>query len=302
MSPERHEFSDEMDEIVKEALKTAVPEDVEARMHDQFYAFRRDLLARRAPSMRWRLRVLRATMAMACALALLVAVGHFTSNGMPPTWAEVGARFASVPFFGATVYVKKGTTSDPVQFDLWMNQGGLLRMRAGNQVMFGKKGLVTDTVRLAGPDVSSEATQYGREVIEAMTKSLANADAFSFDTLVRALPGKTVFSSPSYNAEASVAKDLVVYDIVNKDGPDWIRIWALRESRLPVHVLFWNPVDGYSVDAILVYSNQQPVEFFDPERFRASLTNSSDATDQAYLLLKDPGGRPITPSDIHRPE
>ncbi|MCX5757857.1 MAG: hypothetical protein NTU83_05010, partial [Candidatus Hydrogenedentes bacterium] len=284
-----NETRNEVDEFVKKAFDSKIPEDLEARMHAQLISFRRDLLARRTSALRWRPRLLRVATAMACAFVLIVSIEHFLYSGMPPTWAEVGARFASVPFFGATVYVKNGAMSEPVQFDLWMNQGGLLRMRAGNQVMFGKGGHITESVKLAGPDTPVEATEYGRELIESMAKSLASAEAFSFDTFVRALPGKTIVSLPSYNEEASVAKDLVVYDIVNQERPDWIRIWALRESKLPIHVLFWSPEDGYSVDAVLVYSNQQPVEFFNPDRFKESLTASSDATGQAYLLLKDPG-------------
>ncbi len=288
------------DEFMKKALDSELPKDVEARMKAQFASFRRDLLSRRPPAFHWRSRAFRMATAMACALLLITAGNRLLSRGMPPTWAEVGERFASVPFFGATVYVKNGPTSEPIQFDLWMNKGGLLRLHAGNQVMFGKDGAITDTVKLPGPDTPPEAMQYGRELIESVAKSLANVESFSLDSFVRALPSKAILSAPRYNEEASIARDLIVYDIVNTKGPDWIRIWALRESRLPVRVLFWSPEEGCNVDAVLAYSNEQPVEFFNPERFRESLKNADGATGQAYLLLKDPGGRPVTPGDIQK--
>lgn len=301
MSDERDANSNEAEALVRSALNSEMPPGVEERMRAQLASFRYRVATRRVPFWRapMRSRVFRLSAAMACAVALIVAAQPFLTPAMPPTWAEVGARFASVPFFGATVYVKSGTLAEPVQLELWMSQGGHLRMRAGNEVVFGKDGEIVDTVVLPGAPPSAE-TKSARALIEAIANSLATAETFSLDSFVRALPGQTVMAPPSFNHEASIARDLVVFDMVSTEGPEWIRIWALRESQLPVHVMFWSPLDGFSVDAVLIYSNQQPMTFFDPEAFRQSLLTNSNVTGQAYLLLDDPGGRAVTPGDVER--
>jgi len=289
----------EAEALVKDALNTDLPPEVEMRMRRRLTAFRQRVATRHVPFWRVSLhsRAFRLSAAMACAVALIVAAQPFLTPAMPPTWAEVGARFASVPFFGATVYVKSGTLAEPVQLELWMSQGGHLRMRAGNEVVFGKDGKIVDTVVLPGTPPNAE-TKSARILIESIAGSLAEAEDFSLDSFVRALPGQTVMAPPSFNHEASIARDLVVFDMLSTQGPEWIRIWALRESQLPVRVLFWSPRDGFSVDAVLMYSNQQPMAFFDPEAFRQSLRANGDHTGQAYLLLDDPGGRAVTPEDV----
>jgi len=57
----------------------------------------------------------------------------------------------------------------------------------------------------------------------------------------------------------------VVFDVELPGTPEWVRIWALRESRLPVRIRVWDPRDGETTDAVFEYSREQADEFFDPE-------------------------------------
>jgi hypothetical protein len=274
------------DDLVKKAFDTEIPEDVKARMEARFSAFQRSLRARPSRGIGWKPRVIRLAAAMTCAVALIIVIQNFGSKVVPPTWAEVGEGFASAEFVNATVYIKKAAMDEPVQFDLWLGHGGLLRMRAGNQVIFGKGGRITDTVEISGSSTPPEATKCGRELLGSVLQHLLAADEFTFDTFVRSLPGKRVISKPSYNEAATTSKDLVVYDIMNGEAADWFRVWALRESRLPIHVFFFSPTDGFSIDAVLVYSNQQPTGFFDADAFRESLKKAPVNPDPGYMLFK----------------
>jgi len=116
--------------------------------------------------------------------------------------------------------------------------------------------------------------------------------------------------TPLINPDAVISQDVVVFDVEIPGSTEWVRIWALRESRLPVRIKVWSPQDGYSTDAIFEYSRQQADEFFDPNAFENLLSTNrgSSRVNLAYAFLKDPGGKRITPEDMfarsgfHMPE
>lgn len=299
---EDQESNDALDVIVKDAMSKELPTEVNERLRDRLSAFR-TLLDARELSMRPRSRtvwtVLRATAALAVAAALIVGAGLVFDSRTAPSWAEVLETFDSTPYFNATIYVKADALAEPVQLELWMTRGGKLRLRAGNQVIFGDKGRTIETVAFAPGVKPAEGVKHARDMVGAIVEAVGRAEDFSFDTLVQALPQAGTMSAPLANQNASISRDLVVFDIANNDSPEWVRIWALRESRLPVRVLFWDPRNAASVDVALSYANQQPPEFFDPTAFKENLSKSTwRPADRAYGLLSDAGGQPVTPRDV----
>ncbi len=230
-------------------------------------------------------------------LALGVLVGHFGSmlSGTSVAWAEVTQRFQTVPFFYASIYMRDGALTEPRQFELWMGRGGCARMRAGAQVVFGRNGRVTHAF-----DVRSRQPVEADRTAADIIRMLATPDEFSLETVIQSLSeGKLLDATPAMNAEAALGEDLVVFDAQSIVSPGWVRIYALRSSRLPVGLRIWDPAEGFCVDALITYAKEQPDVFFDPGAFAAGLDDPNrDATGLAYMFLKDPGGRIVTPRDV----
>jgi len=299
---ESEDFNDPVDELIKTVNKEELPRDLEDRLRGQLSVFRERVRVRDTRSFRRRQsrkRVFRLVSAAAAALLLLTIGAYIFGARATPTWAEVVECFGEAPFFNATIYVKPDATADPVQLEFWMGQGGKSRFRVGNEVIFGEEGRMIETIPFSAPSIVPERLREARHMVQHCIEKVGEEDTFSFDTLVRALPVKGMLSQPLENQNVSISRDLVVFDIVDETDPEWTRIWALRGSRLPVRILYWDPESGKSVDVVLSYANEQAPEFFDPAAFRETLvSNATQTANQAYALLKDPGGRPITPQDV----
>ena len=244
-------------------------------------------------------RVSRFAAAAVIFLAVLTLIGEFgrlLPSGV--AWAEVTQRFQSVPFFNATIYMKEDATAEPTQMELWMSRDGRARVRVGTQVVFGRRGRVTDAF-----DIKSRAAVEPDERAAFFLRKLGETEEFSLDAVIRVMFGGEMQDvTPLVNPDAVIAQDVVVFDVDLPGTPEWVRIWALRESRLPVRIRVWDPRDGRMTDAVLEYSREQADEFFDPNAFRR-LADSGQAisrTNFAYAFLKDPGGRQITPEDMFR--
>ncbi|NIA14227.1 MAG: hypothetical protein GWP08_09100 [Nitrospiraceae bacterium] len=299
---ENTDTEDVVDHMVKNVLGKELPPDVQENLHQHLAAFRRrlgrrDLAApRRTFTLRFAFRVM---LAVVCAAVLFIEMGRLFGPAMSPTWAEVVQTFDSVPFFKATIYSRANALATPLQQELWMEAGGRLRLRAGNEVTFGEKGQMTQTIAFA--DAAGTAGQHHgiRSVLQQFAAALGTTETFSFESFLRALPGEERIWAALPNPNVSISHDIVVFDMTTDHNPDWIRVWALRESRLPIRVLFWSPESGGATDVLLSYSDQQPPEFFDADAFRASLVElEGDPASQAYALIQDPGGRPVTPRDV----
>jgi hypothetical protein len=241
-------------------------------------------------------RLVRWAVAAIVLISFVILVGEFGTflAGGNVAWAEVSQRFQSVPFFYASIYMKEGTLAQPQQFELWMGKGGYARMRVGSQVIFGRGGRAThafDVRRRSAAEVDPMAVD--------IIRMLATPDEFSFETVIQSISGgKLVDITPAMNTQAGIGKELVVFDARSAISPGWVRIYALRQSKLPVGVRIWDPAEGFVVDAIITYSKEQPAIFFDPHAFAANLDGSESETGLAYLFLKDPGGQEVTPENL----
>ncbi len=238
---------------------------------------------------------------LAVAAVILVTFGALVGQlgtmltGGSVAWADVTQRFQSVPFFYASIYMKDYALAQPQQFELWMGKGGYARMRVGSQVIFGHNGQVVKAF-----DIYSRREVQADETAVNIIELLATTDEFSLDTVIQSISaGKLVDVTPAMNTEVAIGEDLVVFDARATVSPGWVRIYALRESRLPVGLRIWDPAEGFCVDALIAYAKEQSDTFFNPEAFAEVMGRTHDnETDLAYMFLNDPGGQALTPKDL----
>jgi len=239
-------------------------------------------------------RFMRLAAAAVILLALGTLFGQFGAmlSGGGVAWAQVTQRFESVPFVYASIYVRSHALAQPQQFELWMGKGGRTRIRVGDQVIFGRDGQVTHAF-----DIRQRQAVEADETAADIVRLLASPEEFSLETVIRSLSGgKLVDVTPAVNARAALGEDLTVFDAQSAISPGWVRIYALRESKLPVGLRIWDPAEGFCVDALITYAKEQPEIFFDADAFESELKKvGNDETNLAYLFLKDPGGQIVTP-------
>lgn len=272
--------------------KNAADERVLQRMHTAY----RDSAA--VPTARAGGRIAR----LAIAAGVLIAAGLLVDRIAGPlsgnvAWAQVTQRFQSVSFVYASIYMKPEALAQPEQFELWMGKGGHARLRVGPQVVFGRDGQVSRAF-----DVRRRQAVTPDPMAADIIRMLHMPGEFSLETVIHSISGgKLVDITPTINTEAALSEDLVVFDAQSAVSPGWVRIYALRESKLPVGIRIWDPVEGFSVDALIGYARELPAIVFDPEAFAAALKEPGRGEmDLAYLFLKDPGGQNMTLGDMAR--
>ena len=227
-------------------------------------------------------------------IAALIGIHQISAPGI--AWADVTERFRTVPFFSVAIYIKEDAASEPKQMELWMSGDGRSRLRCGQQVIFAKPGIIPQAF-----DIKTRSRTEPDEMAAFLLKRIGEADEFSLDAIIKVMFRSEMQDvTPLVNPDAVISQDIVVFDVELPNTPEWVRIWALRESRLPVRIKIWDPRDGASTDAVFEYSKGQADEFFDPKAFE-SLLQGSDVSHSAnivYAFLKDPGGRNITPEEM----
>jgi len=298
----RHDGQDtggEVDTVVRDMLGGDMPPEVRERLRARLDGFRRQLPYRGPGRSSLPRLALRTAGALALAVVLVAGWARLTGEGPEPTWAEVAERFASVRFLSTTIYVRTSASADLVPLELWLGEGGRFRMLAGHEVFFGQGGRVEARVAFRAPSGNEAAVAEARAMVGGVIEALGREERFSLETLVKALPVQDIVSAPLPNQDARIASDLAVFDMADEGSAAWLRIWALRESRLPVRMLYWDPVRGERVDAVMTYAHEQPADFFEPAAYEAALEHlPAGAPGRAYALLKDAGGRPVTPADL----
>jgi len=212
------------------------------------------------------------------------------------TWAEVTERFKSVSFFSATAYFTDNPNEKPEKIEMWMGQSGKCRMHREGRVYFGEKGTLTKAVHVRSkkefePEYSDKA--------KGMIRMLGGMETFSLDSILKTFCGKQTFSEPLENKELGLSQDMTVFDITNDRTPEWMRIWVLKTSGLPVRMRVWDPRRAESMDVVFDYMKEQPEKAFDPQLYQKTLLSTNNGWgNQLYALLKDPGGRAMTPQDV----
>ena len=242
-------------------------------------------------------------LATAAAIVIVAIIGLSQFGGSTVAWADVVEKLKSVSFFNATFYLRENTSADPTQIDIWVGSGAKARIKVKDQVLFAKNGkLISGFNYVSQEEIDDDNYNIqARSVISLLGKS----DSFSLNTVVQNMSnGVLKETTPLINPLADISEDIVVFDLTTDLYPVWLRIWALRESKLPIRILAWNPENGQSQDVVLTYTKEQSESFYDSVAYQKALENSQNLlgdkqTNLAYALYKEPGGRNYVPEDIY---
>lgn len=250
------------------------------------------------------------------AAGIILAVGLFFVFGPPfgasghVAWADVVEQFNAIAFFNASVYLKENATDEPVQIEIWRNSRQQARIRVGSQVLFAEGGQVVAGYAIDGTLRKMDIPEYN-EMGMAMAQKLFGFQHFSLDTVLATFGAdrdRLQETTPLINPAAMISEDLLIFDLQSAVSPEWMRIWVLRESKLPVRMRSWDPRDGDCVDVVMNYSTEQSPEFFNPEAYEQYLLDVQQGSaaggraNLAYALLEDPGHKDYTPQDLFEKE
>lgn len=248
--------------------------------------------------------------AMITAAAVFGLVAHYglPLDGASVAWADVVEEFGSIDHFSGVLYMREKVSEEPQQIEIWMGSGRRARIRVRDQVLFGKDGKVVGGFDFVKGNKLSEGgfDLKGTRLIEMVGRE----ERFSLNYIVNTMAGMSALEevTPVVNTDAAISEDLVVFDVRSDISPEWLRIWALKNSRLPIRVRVYDPRGFDQVDLVITYSQPQSDAFYDPDSYGEAIAKSDGRTNRAYALLRDPGGKAQVPQDLfeesgyHMPE
>ena len=291
------------DRLIEQYATEEVPQDVEQLLRGRLEVFRGQMDERdrnaTQPHQHRLMTFPRLAWAGGFGLAALAVLVLITSLPSHSTWAQVIQSFRSVKFYHAMIYFRDDALGKAEQYELWQGEGGRARMKRGGRVFFAN---ADESIR--GFDVARnreiDIAQGGeaRSMLRLLKIWMQSGEEFSLDAVLKSFPGELKDATPIVNKDAGISGDLTVFDLVASNTPEWMRVWVLRESRLPIRLVSWDPRDGESIDVSFTYTISQEDRFFDPDAFTAALNKSQSRTARAYALMKDPGGRAITSENL----
>ncbi|MGC9328040.1 MAG: hypothetical protein ACP5I1_10435 [Candidatus Hinthialibacter sp.] len=279
--PDNHESSEAIiKRMLQSIMNDPIPEPVDERMERTLQTFRRNLpehpylrannrLLGFSKIIHW-LRGWNLAWSASLALLLFLFIPLFLFGGGNPSWADVAQHFKSIPFFHATVYAKKITSKDAVQFEIWMGEGGKVRLRYGSQIVFADK----EGFHKSYDILTRSAVKPDQDVMHVL-QLIHSAESFSLEAVIQILTGNTAALRALPTQVEGVSDDISIFELWRDHSPESIRIWALRGSLLPVQLQQKNKQSGESIDIFFSYLKQQPESFFDPMQFEKILAHSS---------------------------
>lgn len=221
---------------------------------------------------------------VAAAAALIIAVpivlSQFGTSLENVAWADVAARFESVPFFSVTIYLGYETSAEAKKIEIWKSQDSLIRAHDGDKVLFASAVEADPSAILDFADAGSPIVAFDRSTrqpVEAdgmarmFLRLLCPKGQFSLDTLLESAGGEMTITAVAGN-DATGSEETIVFEGTHKSTPERVRIWALRRSRLPVRLRFEDPRNGECADFLFNYTDKKDAGFFDSEVFKQQTT------------------------------
>ena len=297
----------QVDDTLRAYLGGAVPGAVESRAQKHFDGLRDQMRSERGAWTGPKLVAWRPAWAGAGALCSLLVTASIIALFSQPrlTWAAVVARFKAVQFFRATVFLTENPLKQPEKIEIWMSADRRSRVHHRGRVFFGMGDKVVrvydvssrTAIDLERLDARARREQQLNKAIH-MIGMMGRMEELSLDTVLQFFVRRPKRSAPLKNAEASIAEDMEVFDVTTGRTPEWMRIWVLKTSGLPIRLRSWDPRRGESVEVTFDYMAAQPDEAFDADAFEESLRRKDGRANRLYDLLEDPGGRAMTPEDV----
>jgi hypothetical protein len=208
--------------------------------------------------------IIKLAAAAAIIIAVLIGIGHFGRNGSSIALADITEQFESVPFFNLTIYVGDETSAQAKKVDIWKSEDSRIRAHEGNNVIFAdfsdRRKEIIAFDRMTRQPVNTMG------FINSILEDLCSDGRFSLNTIINKIPSEEGITSV-VTADTAASEETVVFEIKHKKTPEWLSIWALRDSKLPVRMCFHDPRYKAYGDFIFDYSEQKEAKFFDPNTF-----------------------------------
>jgi len=296
-------------DTLQEAFNKKVPEELEKKLGRMLNGFQQDL--REHPyfsNQPWRrylrwpgifpftLPLIRFLMLTGTGVACLVFIFIFLYGNKSPTWADVEEQFRAIPFCTVSVYYGGKYTCGRGKVQYWVSSNGRVRVHSGDKVSFmdlnKDRCFRTFDVKYRRESLSWPAWE---STLSAFDK-VERYGGLTFSSIIESMTDENIIDSTSLViSNAKVSNDLLIFDAKSFDTLWNIRVWALRESKLPIRILKWHRRYERYEEVLFSYSNEQPKEFFDPDAFAAKLKDPAYTEHQLkYMFLQDSGGQPFS--------
>ena len=206
-------------------------------------------------------------------IAVFIGLEQLSTNGSSVAWADVVERFESVPFFSVTVYMGHDKSLPEGKVEIWKSEGSRVRAHEGNKVIFA--GLRTgDTIAFDRSTLEPvEHSGIATELLETTLRPEWPEYRFSLNTLIDHFPMRPEGITPVETPDTAASRETVLFEARHESSAERLLIWALRGSKLPIQMRFYDPKNGEYGDFFFDYSEKKDDAFFDPEAFKNNPTN-----------------------------
>jgi hypothetical protein len=202
--------------------------------------------------------------AAAVIIAVLIGINHFGMSTTSVLWADVAERFESVPFFNLTIYLSYDTSAEAKKVEIWKSDDSRFRVHEENKVIFA--GFSNGEINIVAFDKTTRQPANPMGYSSFILEDLHSDGRFSLNTIINCIPSEEGITSVK-TADTAASEETVIFEIKHKETPEWISIWALRSSKLPVRMCFHDPRNGEFGDFFFDYSEKKNAQFFDPKAF-----------------------------------
>jgi hypothetical protein len=251
----------------------------------------------------WRL----APLPLAAAAAVLMAwsllnvfwpAGPASSGGV--AWADVVRAVNRVEFFRAVAYEESAGGTRRVEAfyrhpNLWRVQGE----EHGMFVLF---------VTPSGSGAFNVTEGKWRQRSEGLDPSLLPGSVGPTPVEGRMLDavlglvfrGKPPAGEPVKSGQAVAGQGIEVFDYAHDPSERWARIWVMKESRLPIHMIVYQPDRNEAMRVVFDYTTPVPETCFDIRRFEKALAEKPPAKPEDVFRtgLEPIGAKPTTMQQV----
>ena len=228
-------------------------------------------------------------------------------GGSGVAWADVVKAMDRVSHFHMIVFADDPRSADEktkmFRMDLFYQQPDRWRAHGMGHVAFsvdGKRQTWSVEKRKFAEKGDRAPDMFPREFVELHRKS-GTLPA----VLASIFNGKVPAGEPVKSDEVSAAQGIDVFDYAQKASDTWVRIWVLRESKLPLKMHLFHPSSDEFTLVNFDYSDPQPQTFFDADAFARQAATLSDGDPyRHYSIGSTPvaGARPRAADQVHAVE
>jgi len=210
--------------------------------------------------------ITRLALAAAVLVAVLIGTNMLGGSLGSVAWADVERQFESVPFFGLTIYIGQGDAPPAKRIEIWKSADSRMRVHDADRIIFA--GFADGDGSIVAFDRSTgkpaEAGMLTKALLEAF---LHPQGQFSLGTLTSAISQDATDLVPVEVADNAPSREIAVFEMKMPETGECLRIWALRDSKLPIQMQFRDPRNHEYGDFFFDYTQEKDTRFFDPKAF-----------------------------------